>query len=47
MNNSLKSPLEILLAKERIATKINVISNFFGAIDLYKKIVCETQKKQL
>jgi hypothetical protein len=36
MNNCLKSPLEILLAKKRIATNINAISNFLGAIDLNK-----------
>jgi hypothetical protein len=41
MNNSFKSPLEILIAKERIATNINVISNFFGAMDLYKFFLCE------
>jgi hypothetical protein len=37
MINSLKTPLEILIAKKRIAININVIFNFFGVIDLYKK----------
>jgi len=36
MNNSLKSLLEILLAKKRITTNISVISKKIGAIDLYK-----------
>jgi hypothetical protein len=37
MINILKTPLEILIAKKRIAININVIFNFFGVIDLYKK----------
>jgi hypothetical protein len=34
---TLKNPLEILLTKKRLAMNASVISNFFKAIDPYKK----------
>jgi hypothetical protein len=35
--NNLKNPLEILLTKKRLAMNASAISNFFKAIDPYKK----------
>jgi len=34
---NLKHPLEILFTKKRLAMNVIAISNFFGAIDPYKK----------
>jgi hypothetical protein len=37
MNSNLKSPLEKQLTKKRLIMNVNAISNFLGAISLYKK----------
>ncbi len=37
MNNNLKKPLEKQLVKKRPTMSANAISNFFGAIDPFKK----------
>jgi hypothetical protein len=39
LNNNLESPLKRWLVKKRHAVSVSAISNFFGAIDLYKKNV--------
>jgi hypothetical protein len=37
VNNNLKSPLKISIVKEKHVMNASAISNFFGAINPYKK----------